>query len=262
VNGTQHVAATIVDDDGPTVALSLAGSSPGEVDGTTSVIVTLSDVSPQDVNITLVLTRTSPRPGEDPRSFTTITIPAGQRTGSITLTAVQGAPDETIVVDILGVTNAAVNGSQPTTVTIAPADVLGPVIRSLRTLSSGRRGRQRITGIVLEFNESLDPSRVQNLLNYTLLASGPDRRFGNRNDRAVALRQATYDPNARTVTLVPTRPLATNQAYRLTVNGMSQAVSVSDRAGNLLDGDSNGTRGGDFLGRFGRPERPAARARR
>ena len=34
-------------------------------------------------------------------------------------------------------------------------------------------------------------------------------------------------------------------------------MGVSDPAGNLLDGDSNGTPGGNFLGRFGARERPA-----
>ena len=59
------------------------------------------------------------------------------------------------------------------------------------------------------------------------------------------------------MTLTPVRPLARNQAYRLTVNGTSVGVGVADRAGNLLDGDSNGTPGGNFLGRFGARERPA-----
>ena len=171
--------------------------------------------------------------------------------GSIILAAAPDNPVGTIVVDIQGVSNGVENGTQQVVV----GDVTGPTIRGLRTITSGR-GRRRTTSIILNFDEPLDPARAQGLSNYTLRASGSDRRFGNRNDRNVALARSTYDPNARTVTLVTARPLAANQAYRLTVNGMSPGAGVSDSVGNLLDGDSNGARGGDFLGRFGRPERP------
>jgi hypothetical protein len=70
--------------------------------------------------------------------------------------------------------------------------------------------------------------------------------FGNRNDRIVALRQETLSPDGLTVTLTRAKPLATNQAYRLTVNGTTAGVDVSDLVGNLLDGDGNGIPGGIF----------------
>jgi hypothetical protein len=140
-----------------------------------------------------------------------------------------------------------------------PADVTGPTIRGLSTLSPRRR--RTISGIDLSFSEPLDPARGENLGNYSLLASGPDRRFGNRNDRAVPIRLASYDPTTQRVTLLLARPQARNQAYRLTVFGTTVGVSVSDLAGNLLDGDTNGTPGGTFLGRFGARERPSVSPR-
>jgi hypothetical protein len=141
----------------------------------------------------------------------------------------------------------------------APADTTGPTVAGLLTLSPRRR--RTISGIVLRFSEPLDPAQAENIGNYSLLASGRDRRFGNRNDRAVPIRLATYDPATRTVTLTLARPQSRGQAYRLTVFGTTLGVSVSDPAGNLLDGDRNGIPGGDFLGRFGRPERPSLSAR-
>src|SRR5205823_1627632 len=62
-------------------------------------------------------------------SATSIVIPPGSTTGSITLTAVQDSldeVDETIVVDISTVTNAVESGTQQVTATITDDD--GPTI--------------------------------------------------------------------------------------------------------------------------------------
>ena len=109
-SGTQQVTATITDDDGPTVTLSLVGSPMGEAAETTIVTALLSAVSPQDVTVALGFTGTATYSSDYTRTGTTITIPAGSISRSITLTAVQDTlrePDETVIVDITGVTNGS-----------------------------------------------------------------------------------------------------------------------------------------------------------
>ncbi len=116
------------------------------------------------------------------------------------------------------------------------------------------------THLVLTFSELLDPSRAQDLSNYTLVAPGHDGRFGTRDDQVIRVNSATYDPNTRTVTLSPSRHLNWYRRYRITVKGTG-AAGLTDLAGNLLDGNGDGRSGGDYvaiirgygLDRIGRP---------
>src|SRR5207253_3602918 len=77
------------------------------------------------------------------RSGTSIVIPAGSSSGSITLTAVQDAldeTDETIVVDISSVTNGTESGTQQVTAIIADDD--GPSLSiSNVTVTEGNTGQ-------------------------------------------------------------------------------------------------------------------------
>ena len=97
------------------------------------------------------------------------------------------------------------------------------------------------TFVVLTFSEDLDPTRAGDVSNYRL--AGPTGSIG--------LRSAVYDAATRTVTLSPDRLLSLNFSYQVTVNGSTPA-GVTDRAGNLIDGDRDGRPGGDFTTAFGR----------
>ena len=103
-NGTQQVTATITDDDpAPTVTLSLTGSPMSEDGGVATVTASLSDASGLPVTVTFAFSGTATLTTDYTPSATSITIPPGSTTGSITLTAVPDWLDEsneTIVVDI------------------------------------------------------------------------------------------------------------------------------------------------------------------
>jgi Calx-beta domain/Matrixin/IPT/TIG domain len=124
-SGTQQQTVTITDDDAaPTVTLSTGAASIAEAAGSTTVTATLSAASGQAVMVTLSLSGTA-TVTTDYTLATTITIPAGSTSASATVTAVQDAldeDDETLVMDILGVTNATENGTQQRTVTITDDD--------------------------------------------------------------------------------------------------------------------------------------------
>ena len=68
------------------------------------------------------------------------------------------------------------------------------------------------TRIVLGFTKDLDPSRAQDLSNYTITLPGRDGRFGTADDRVIPLRSAVYDPVTRTVTLTTSHQLALQTA--------------------------------------------------
>ena len=120
--GVQQVTATIRDDDAaPGVTLSVSGSPLAEAGGVATVTATLSAVSGLPVTVDLGYSGTAALADDYTHSGVQITIPAGSLTGSVTLTGVDDSldeADETIVVEITGVTNGTETGVQQVTATI------------------------------------------------------------------------------------------------------------------------------------------------
>ena len=93
------------------------------------------------------------------------------------------------------------------------------------------------TTLVLSFDQALDPTRAQDVRNYTIIDP-----HGHR----VAIRSAVYDPATHTVTLHPARRLNFHYGYKLTVNG-ENPNGLTDTQGLLLDGKNTGQPGSDFF---------------
>jgi autotransporter-associated beta strand protein len=110
----------------PTVTLALSGSPLAENAGTATVSATLSAPHSLPVTVNLAFAGTATLTADYTRSGTSILIPAGSTSGSITLTSVpdtvRETPNETIVVDIGTVENATESGTQQVTATITDAD--------------------------------------------------------------------------------------------------------------------------------------------
>src|SRR5438552_2694057 len=117
---------TITDNDAqPTGTLSLDGSPMAEADGVSTVTATLSAVSGQTVTVNLAFSGTAEATNDYTNSGTSIVIPAGNTTGSITLTAVDDTLNEaveTIIVDISSVTNGLASSPHQVTATITDDD--------------------------------------------------------------------------------------------------------------------------------------------
>ena len=134
--GTQQKTITILDnDDPPSVTLSVNNATIAEAAGSSTVTATLSNISSQQVTVTLAATGTAAGGGTDyTLASNTITIAAGQTTGNTTVTAVQDLIDEldeTIILDINQVTNGTENGTQQKTITITDDDDTPTVVLSL-----------------------------------------------------------------------------------------------------------------------------------
>ncbi len=134
-NGTQSVTATIVDDESvPSVTLALAGSTLAENGGLAAVRATLSSPSTQNVTVTLGFSGTATNNVDYSASSNTIVILAGQTSGSITLTGINDVTsegNESIVVDVTGVTNGTENGTQSVTATIVDDESVPSVTLAL-----------------------------------------------------------------------------------------------------------------------------------
>ena len=114
------------DDPEPTVTLAIADSPLAENGGVATVTADLSNPFNQDVTVDLGFSGTATGSGTDyTASGTSIVIPAGSTTGSITITGVDDSTsdiDETVIVDITSVTNGTESGTQQVTATITDDD--------------------------------------------------------------------------------------------------------------------------------------------
>jgi hypothetical protein len=121
-NGTQQKTVTITDDDAaPTVTLSSTASSIAELGGSTNVTVTLSAVSGLAVTINLATSGTATSGADYTLSATSIVIPVGSNSGSVTITGITDAlteGNETAIIDISTVVNGTESTVQQKTITI------------------------------------------------------------------------------------------------------------------------------------------------
>jgi hypothetical protein len=118
----------------------------------------------------------------------------------------------------------------------APVVVLGVRWR-VRRLSHGA-----FTGsLVVTFSGALDPAHARLRGNYHLVTAGPDGRFGDRDDRPVALAPPRYKPAQHTVILTPL--LFPIPRVQLTIN----ASNLLDSLGRPIDGNGDGLPGGNFV---------------
>jgi CSLREA domain-containing protein len=107
------------------VTLRLNNPTIAEAAGASTITVSLSTASSFPVTIELAFTGTAKLTSDYTRTGNQIVIPAGQTSGSVTVTAVQDTlieSDESIIVDISGVTNATEATSQQVTITITDDD--------------------------------------------------------------------------------------------------------------------------------------------
>lgn len=249
-SGTQQVTATITDDDnGPTVALSLTDSPLAEDSGVATVTATLSAISGQDVTVTLAFTGSATNTSDYTRTANSITISAGDTTGSISLTGVDDSLDEdneTIIVDINTVTNATESGTQQVTATITDDDAT-PTIEFSTTSQSADEGNTALTATVslsavsgrdvtVTFTPHGDSTATEDE-DYTLSASPLTISAGDSSANVtITLIADDFDEDDETVLLDLSSPtnatLATNTRHTVTItNDDTAGITITETSG-------------------------------
>lgn len=132
-------------------------------------------------------------------------------------------------------------------VSVTDKDTTPPRVSRVRTVLDGNR----LAGLTVWFNEALDAARARRTTNYLLTSAGFDRKFGTPDDRVIQLRSAALDTAGKVVTLRLASPRVQTSPYRLTVLGVSKSRGLTDRAGNLLDGNQDKKPGGNYVKSFG-----------
>lgn len=141
LSDVQDLRITVTDADAPpTVTLSVDDANIEEAGGVATFTAILSTAYTLPVTVNLGFSGTATLNADYTRSTTQILIPAGATSGTLTVTAKQDTPDEvdeTVVVEIIGVTNAVEFGTQTQVTTIADDDTPPTVILSVDTASIG-----------------------------------------------------------------------------------------------------------------------------
>ncbi len=134
---TKGQASIGVPNTGPSVSIAASASSIVEASGTSIITATLSAASSQNITVNLAIsgTATESGVGDDYNiSTTSIVINAGLITGTATITSIHDTKleaDETIIVDVLSVTNSIEAGIQQQTVTITNDDAAAVTIANV-----------------------------------------------------------------------------------------------------------------------------------
>ena len=105
-----------------------------------------------------------------------------------------------------------------------------------------------LSQIALTFSKPLDVIDALAPTDYQLIGAGPDGVFGTADDVAYTL-VPQYTPGSIQVTLVDPAGYLPSGLYQLTVFGAASG-GIHDLSGNLLDGDANGTPGGNYVRTF------------
>jgi hypothetical protein len=140
VTDTDGATGTITDNDVPTVAFTSAAQTVGEAVGTTTITVALSQTSPVPVTVPYTVGGTATAPDDYTLPASPLTIPAGNPTGTLTVTVVDDGdvePAETVVVTLGTPTNATLGSPAVHTVTLTDNDV--PLTPSVYSVGSGGR---------------------------------------------------------------------------------------------------------------------------
>ena len=249
--GTQQVTTTILDNDEaipvPEITLSVDNANVAEDGGIATFSVNLSVVTTIPVTVDLGFSGSADT-SDYSASATQIVVAAGASSGSITVTAIDDTVDEldeTVTVEIASVDGGTELGDQQATTTITDDDDIPPsfAVTSFEASASGFR---------VEFANELDPSDL-NLYDTQNAGLGPADVVVTGAASGPVVGSLVIDASA--VTFIKAGgPLA---ADTYTVTLRSAADGFQDTGAAMLDGDGDGTAGGDFQDTFTIDEAPA-----
>jgi predicted secreted protein len=119
-----------------------------------------------------------------------------------------------------------------------------------------------VTQLLVSYNENMyyanGVNDVATLSNYSLINLGANNVVGGGDDISITINSAAYNVSTRIATLsINNNSILPNAAYQFIISGSG---SVKDEAGSLLDGDSNGVTGGDYVMTFRISAKPPAPA--
>jgi hypothetical protein len=109
------------------------------------------------------------------------------------------------------------------------------------------KGKKNLVNeIVVDLSGPVNAAQADNLATYRLAAANGTGSFTAKNSAVVKLRSAEFNPANDTITLTPRKAFALTKPVELTISGTAPS-GLQDISGQLIDGDDNGTAGGNAV---------------
>jgi Putative Ig domain len=127
------------------------------------------------------------------------------------------------------------------TVTAPPQPVI------LSKVQAKTNKKHLVTEILVTFSGAVNAAEAENLKGiYRLATPGKKGSYVAKNAGSIKLRSAIYAQATNTVALIPKKPFALTKKVQLEVIGLGPS-GLHDSIGRLIDGDHNGTVGGNAI---------------
>lgn len=248
LSAVSTATVTIRNDDlpSPPPTLSFAHATLSVVEGSKQAVITVvrdGDTSSW-VEVAYYLTPGTACPATDYDCISKVIMFApGETTETSIVTLVNDSRHEnteSFAIHLISPTNGAKLGPvKDATITILDDDPTPPTVVKVR----GVRSQAALTQLVVDFSDAMDPASAAKFTSYTIQSAGPDARFGTKDDRTLKIARAAYDASHHRVTLILAQPFGLREPVRL----VAKAASLVNRKGLHLDGDNDGTPGGDAV---------------
>ncbi len=239
-NGPQLLSAVMADDDfqtgtTPTVSLQLQGSPLAENGGQATVLANLSATSSQNVTVNFGFSGAATAGSDYSASSTSLLIPAGQLSGSITLTALDdllAEGNESLLVEITSVTNANENGTQQVTASITDDDASNPFDLNGNTLTlNGTSG-----------NDTFGINYGSSTRSFTATVNGVSGTFSATTINVVGAAgndrlDLTLSPLADQATLAGTNGFISTSSYTISYSNVSTVVLNGEASDHVTYND-------------------------
>jgi hypothetical protein len=124
--------------------------------------------------------------------------------------------------------------------------VVAPPLVILTGVREETNKKRQVIGVALTFSGAVEAAQASETATYRLATPGKKGSYTAKNVGIIKLRSAAYTASTDSVTLTPKKPFALTKPVQVLVYGTGSS-GLEDSLGRLIDGDHNGTAGGNAV---------------
>jgi hypothetical protein len=158
-----------------------------------------------------------------------------------TPSSLPGAYPITVGVGTLTAANYTFTSFVDSTLTVG-----APPLVTLTGVQEEINKKHQVTGVVLTFSGAVNATLASETGTYRLATPGKKGSYTAKNAGIIKLSSAVYSPSADKVVLTPRKPFALTKPVQVLAYGTGSS-GLEDTLGRLIDGDHNGTAGGNAV---------------
>jgi Calx-beta domain len=215
--------------------------------GAASIQIVRSGVFSGAVSVDVAISGGTASPGVNYTPINQVLdLAAGQDTETITIPVKDVGvftPDLTVNLVLSNPGSGAVLGPQATATLVIQSIDQAPLV-SMSSVQLLSNNKHQVTEVNIGFSGALEPNTADNKTNYRLSVPGTGGSYTAKNAKVLGIRSAVSSAAHDTVTLTLSKPIALAKPVQLIVSG-STSSGLTDTFGRKIDGDHNGTAGGN-----------------